>query len=80
MNKHFYKNGCTDVESSPLQRRENQKKWTAVPHLFGMCKKPFWYAFEVFRNSNDDNGSFQMYPLKAWMSDVSVMALAIASE
>ena len=45
-----------------------------------MYEKTLEYAAEVFRNDTDDNGHFQVYPRMARMSDLQVMALAIAAE
>ncbi len=45
-----------------------------------MYEKTHEYAAEVFRNDTDANGNFQFYPRRARVSDLYVMALAIAAE
>ncbi len=56
------------------------KTMSARHDLSLMYEKTLDYAAEVFRNDTDDNGSFQFYARRAWMSDLHVMALAIAAE
>ena len=48
--------------------------------LIAICEKTLEYAAEVFRNDTDANGNFQFYPRRARVSDLHVMALAIAAE
>jgi len=56
------------------------KTMSAMHDLRAMYEKTLEYAAEVFRNDTDANGNFQFYPRRARMSDLHVMALAIASE
>jgi hypothetical protein len=56
------------------------KTMSAMQALIAICKKTLEYAAEVFRNDTDDNGNFQFCPRRTWMSDLQVMALAIAAE
>lgn len=48
--------------------------------LRAMYEKTLEYAKEMFENDTDDNGNFQFYPRKAKMSDLQVIALAVAAE
>ncbi len=45
-----------------------------------MFEKSLECAAEVFRNDTDADGNFQFYPRRARMSDLQVMAFAIAAE
>jgi hypothetical protein len=56
------------------------KTMSAMHDLRAMYEKTLEYAAEVFRNDTDANGNFQFYPRRARMSDLHVMALAIAAE
>lgn len=56
------------------------KTLSAMHDLRAMYEKTLEYATEMFKNDTDDKGNFQFYPRKAKMSDLQVMALAIAAE
>jgi hypothetical protein len=45
-----------------------------------MYEKTLQCTSEVFRNGTDDNGSFQVYLRRAWMSDLHDVARAIAAD
>ena len=56
------------------------KTLSAMHDLRAMYEKTLEYAIEMFENDTDDNGNFQFYPRKAKMSDLQVIALAVAAE
>lgn len=56
------------------------KTLSAMHDLRAMYEKTLEYAKEMFENDTDDNGNFQFYPRKAKMSDLQVIALAVAAE
>ena len=54
------------------------KTMSAMHDLRAMYEKTLKCTAWVFRNGTDAHGSFQFYPRRARMSDLHVMALAIA--
>lgn len=56
------------------------KTLSAMHDLRAMYEKTLEYAKEMFENDTDDTGNFQFYPRKAKMSDLQVIALAVAAE
>ena len=55
------------------------KTKSAMHDLRAMYEKTLEYAADVIRYNTDDKGNFQFYPIRARLSDLQVMALAIAA-
>ena len=55
------------------------KTMSVMHDLRAKYEKTLEYAADVIRYNTDDKGNFQFYPIRARLSDLQVMALAIAA-